>query len=387
MIFFNLIIFCVHFISNVEAYDDVPPDFHPTELIQKECNLGPWLPSPHPGTEITVFYITDRFRGISDIDESFSVFGAFSFIYKIPKLGQLYNSEKWPKSIKNLTNENSFNYWVPGIIHRNSFDNVAIFGDSASREVFTIWLDHSSPFMNTSIWRTYYGSLMSTCDLNFFKFPFDHQICTIDFFSYNSDALYKITYAAAIQQKLDKFMPENSVWEFVKATAETYFEEFGSETTYFANYSGARFYFTFQRKSHYYIVNLFIPSQILGFLLLSTFFLPASSSDRSAFSCTVMLAIFVLQGQILSQMPLSPKPIIAAYYSLSQVCFGLMITVYSAIICWFIDTKPNMANRLVKCGKCAKHPMSRVIDKTMFIICLISLALISAASMLLIVTD
>ena len=329
-----------------------PTRFRPTGLIQEFCDLWPWVTTPEGKViEIAIVFFADRFRMISDIDESFELSGALSVVTKIPCLVDLYHQPQWPKERTNLTKEKQSDFWSPDIIHRNSISNIGIYGADGSYEHLAFFLESHAPTMRGTIWRIHYGNLFSFCNLNFFTFPFDEQFCQIDIFSVHGIHVTNIT-GAVLQIMEDNFMPDNSNWILVISKSEIYHETVGSTSFFHDLFSGAKFHFHFRRQANYFILNLYLPSQILGILLMSCFLLPPDSTDRAAVSCTVMLAVFVLQGQILANLPVTPKSIVAAYYATGQTFFGLVITVYSSAMCFLINEKYDFASRhILFCGK------------------------------------
>ena len=335
--------------SNISSLTDgnYSSSIRVTSLVQEYCDLWPWVTSPNGKViEIAIVFFADRFKMISDIDESFELSGALSAVSKIPCLVDLYHQPQWPKERTNLTKEKQADFWSPDIIHRNSISNIGIYGADGSYEHLVFFLESHVPTVRGTIWRINYGNMYSYCDLDFFTFPFDEQFCQIDIFTVHSEHVMNIT-GAVLQIMEDDFMPDNSNWILVDNGSETYHENVGSASFFHDFYSGAKFHFHFRRQANYFTLNLYVPSQILGFLLLSCFLLPPDSTDRAAVSCTVMLAVFVLQGQILANLPVTPKSIVAAYYATGQTFFGLVITVYSSALCFLINEKCDFASRQI----------------------------------------
>ena len=117
---------------------------------------------------------------------------------------------------------------------------------------------------------------------------------------------------------------------------KTYYNsEFNSTTT--------RVQFTFKRRPDFVITNLFAPTFILSLLELSSFLLPPDTTDRTTFAATILLSFFVLQDQILSTIPRTPRPVVAIYFTLGQMLLAMLITIYSSAIVWFINEKPTQA--------------------------------------------
>ena len=112
-----------------------------------------------------------------------------------------------------------------------------------------------------------------------------------------------------------------------------------------ADYEGrvTRVQFTFKRRPDFVVTNLFAPTFILSLLELSSFLLPPDTADRTTFAATILLSFFVLQDQILSTIPRTPRPVVAIYFTLGQMLMAMLITIYSSAIVWFINEKPDRA--------------------------------------------
>ena len=132
-------------------------------------------------------------------------------------------------------------------------------------------------------------------------------------------------------------MPVNSNWEFIA----------GSESIVDPNHI-FEFIMEFQRKPQYFILNLFLPAIILTILEITSFCIPANEVERASFSATVMLAMFLLHSQTLSYLPTSPNPILASYYAIIVIAFGMTCTVYSSFLYYLVKYHEKAMHKKLK---------------------------------------
>lgn len=163
----------------------------------------------------------------------------------------------------------------------------------------------------------------------------------------------------------DTFMPANSNWDCI-GTKSKVNPVIRSSASNRANtqYTEVNFTMYFRRRPNYYLVNFFGPSVILGALQLSSFFIPASEPDRAAYAVTVMLSIFVLQNQILTTLPQTPKLIIANMYIMAIMLYGMSCAIYAGIMCSFINLTEFASRKIKMCSSEIK--VHTLIDFVMF---------------------
>ena len=113
------------------------------------------------------------------------------------------------------------------------------------------------------------------------------------------------------------------------------------------NFSTVSFDFKFQRKFNFYMVNLLVPSFILNILILACFLLPADTADRPLMACVILLSVFVLQGQMMNNLPKTPKPVLLSYYLLGMLVLAMLCVTYTCLMLCFADRLPDKAHKSV----------------------------------------
>ena len=185
------------------------------------------------------------------------------------------------------------------------------------------------------------------------------QNCSIQLFIYQG---YPFVEVVGMQVMNDSgWLSDNSNWEYFDYSTVS-FDGHGAGAYYY-------YWFRLKRRYQYFIINLFLPGYILVALQVSVFLIPPDAPDRSAFAATIMLAMFVLHSQILSYLPQTPRPIVAAYTAIACIIYGTVCTIYSGVICQLSSWK-GMQRKISICG-CKKMPYYHVIDKLAFLILLI----------------
>ena len=149
--------------------------------------------------------------------------------------------------------------------------------------------------------------LQTACDLDITHFPFDRQICTIK--------IAKVAYFnefrfVPVQEKINTGnLGNNGAWRLINSSIE---EEVNGHARILC------YNLHLERRSTFFIINLFVPVIVLMLLNSFVFILPAESGERTGFSITCMLAIAVFLTLVSESLPKTSKP-------LSVLSFILML--------------------------------------------------------------
>ena len=114
-------------------------------------------------------------------------------------------------------------------------------------------------------------------------------------------------------------------------------------------YKAVLFTFNLNRKSMFFINQLFVPSVVLALLQISVFFLPISSTDRAGYAITCVLAIFVVQTNFSDQLPVTSEPVHFVDFLTYQMFIGAGITAYT-LIASRIAAQPTFKAKRRRCG-------------------------------------
>ncbi|XP_076090286.1 neuronal acetylcholine receptor subunit alpha-7-like [Mytilus galloprovincialis] len=149
-------------------------------------------------------------------------------------------------------------------------------------------------------------SFTFTCDIDSSKFPFDTQICTMDILTWGYSNETLVFNDGLVATDL---MGTNSGWELSSATITG--NVFGILAI-----PGVEVKFNFKRRSYFFIMNLLLPVNFLGFLNIFVFILPQESGERIGFSITALLAVVVFITIAEDILPATATPKLAALYEL-----------------------------------------------------------------------
>ena len=362
---FKIIIFAMIF-----PYCLLSVEFDAAEILLSNCHhIHSEINYPNEfdriSTNISLSLYIDRFSSINDIDESFEMFSNFYTRWHNKCVENVMKNETiWPKEIQILYNLKHDRFWTPDFIHKNTRKKSSTFAKDSDKRL-NIEANGMFSFMQI-------GNLISYCDFDFLTFPFDQQHCNVTFSLLQPQSHLSINEAVAFLLS-NTAMPRNFNWNVqTDQTAPQI-------STYICNGVGdemcpeIHFRFIFTRKSFYYTCNLFAPAVILSVLLLVAFFLPPMGADRATFAATIMLSLFLLQTDMMSYIPETPVPIIAALYVLAVTCYCAVIVIYSAILSYVCYTKPKIIEKSIRfCG--TRVSIVQIVD---FIALIITIAILS----------
>jgi hypothetical protein len=168
-----------------------------------------------------------------------------------------------------------------------------------------------------ALWYT--GDYLETsCDIDVTHFPFDRQLCKIEMIPWNYRQRELQLFISRNDINLDNFT-DNGEWILTDTTAERVGDG-PFEYVYFNLY--------LERRSSFFIVNLFIPVVLLVLLNSMVFVLSADSGERVGYAITCLLSMTVYLTLVSDTIPKTSKPI-------SVLSFVLMILlILSAFICF-----------------------------------------------------
>ena len=209
------------------------------------------------------------------------------------------------------------------------------------------------------------GAFESIVDLDFRKFPFDQVEAKLAIFWL--DLVYFINVTKTSFYTLEEdwpdgalFIPDSAIWKFrepkIKMTQGLIGDAYPLTTVHFY----------FERRQEYYIMTVFIPTEILMAVQLATFIMPPSAIDRATYSITVNLAFTVSQQVVNSQLPKTSQTIYLFYYIAVYLMIGAAVTIHTLIMgnIWesskWVHKKEQIFNVKVTAG--------RIVDLSVFVV-------------------
>ncbi|CAL1543672.1 unnamed protein product, partial [Lymnaea stagnalis] len=189
--------------------------------------------------------------------------------------------------------------WRPRTLVSNSVNARDVFEDDYSP--MTLYYN--------GITRWYPGGVFSaSCFLDITYFPFDEQSCYVDFFTNDfADEIHLIPTIPFVLN--DSFIP-NGEWVLLSSDIKEQEKQVGDET-----FSSVVIRMSFQRRPHFFLVNVIVPMVLLSLLSSFVFVMPSDSGERATFSITVLLSLSLFMSVVSNQLPNNSDtfPIIMSY--------------------------------------------------------------------------
>uniref|UniRef100_A0A8C8DUC0 5-hydroxytryptamine receptor 3A-like n=1 Tax=Oryzias sinensis TaxID=183150 RepID=A0A8C8DUC0_9TELE len=228
--------------------------------------------------------------------------------------------------------------WIPDIAIKEDASDTG----SVQEDPF-LKLDPSGLLSGTSRQQLTY-----TCQLDLFRFPFDQQNCSLEFYSlsHNSRSLKLETTgngtAFTIVSKMIK--TTEGEWTLVELQvtedAASTLQRVGSSLQYTV---------VMKRRPFLYVINLILPLMFLLFLDLASFFI---SESKLSFKVTVLLSVFVLLLNLQTILPSTEEhmPMLAVYCVsiFTLVFFGVLEAVLVSFLIEMDDSRREEAKGAVR---------------------------------------
>ncbi|XP_074550815.1 5-hydroxytryptamine receptor 3A-like isoform X2 [Halichoeres trimaculatus] len=203
--------------------------------------------------------------------------------------------------------------------------------DLTIEEVYDGWIHQKSGMV-----------LVSTCKMDFHRFPFDTQICNLTFKSIQHPSRQMKLLSALTNNDILSFtgyyMKTESEWLLMDVTVDT------SEVYNFGFFLSVLDYtMTIKRRSVLYVANFIVPVLFFLCLDLASFLISESGGEKLSFKVTVLLAVTVMQLILNDILPPSSDriPLIAVY------CIGvftlMMLSLLETILMMYLMEKDHVS--------------------------------------------
>ncbi|TNN52695.1 5-hydroxytryptamine receptor 3A [Liparis tanakae] len=165
--------------------------------------------------------------------------------------------------------------------------------------------------------------VVSTCEMDVHKFPFDTQSCNISIGSaihcVDEIRLFPFSNSSRVNQFSKEMIKSQGEWEFLRMSVTSHNFTFANRV-----YENLVYTFTMKRRPLLHVTNFLLPILFFLILDLASFFIADHRGEKLGFKVTVLLAISVLLlilNDILPSMS-NQTPLIATY---CIVIFALML--------------------------------------------------------------
>ena len=343
-------------------------------LVNAQCNVNQsWTSNINGPRLFNVGLVTYSLVGLDDSTESFTVHASFTLIWEDVCMWETAISEQNGNFF--LKNQTYGNYQLLPV-RSDSFYRPPIFlsnDHSGSKANIEHGLKTSAMvhFPGLSQWSSV-ADWNAGCRLKRWFFPFDTQICQLNFESYFTNDWVNFTSAMTVQALEFDFVESSSVWSLMETPNATTYTRCDFENLC---YSGVSFTFKFQRRWQGYALSIFIPTTALIVLSLAAFALPPRVPDRSLYSITILLAYAMMQATLNLTLPVDQdgETILLSIYLSLQTFISMMISVYTLLIGAVSQYQYHIYTTALNAHP-PHHRLTRKIDLFAFLISVVILA-------------
>ena len=351
--------------SSFVPTDNIHTGFNMEATLLRNCLLYPSVLSPNliednKGVDINVEIYVNQIHDLDAVSRTFSLSGVLQLSWNVPCVNRLYeNTTSWPQKDLDTLHVDPKLFWKPFILHRSGYNQINL---QDWQEIFlTVDME------NGNFEEIFSGMFTMLCPMDFKQFPFDKQTCQIHLMS--GFGIY-IRFHKAKIIIMPSALQENMNWDLVGKETEIIEKGFDDNPEVFL-------LFNFKRKSYYYIVSLLLPGIALHFLILVSYFLPPDTTDRTVYAATIELAFYFFQIEFNRALPPSSTPLNMQIYLIGMLIGCTTITIYSAILCFIANTKPNLAKKKITLlGK--RYQFIYIVDFHIFLLIFISSGILAA---------
>ena len=159
--------------------------------------------------------------------------------------------------------------------------------------------------------------ITTSCMLDVELFPFDEQLCTIEFGPWARDRTKEdMEFFFDENEMSAQRYRQNGVWAIVNDTAQRILRNYSGFAEPIAE---IHYFFWFQRQSKTYVLSIVIPSALLSLSTMLIFLLPPESGEKISFGITNLLAMVLFQETVRSAMPPTGSPIFGTLFFLYTI--------------------------------------------------------------------
>ena len=341
------------------------------DFLKSKCHVASGISSPNEfdgyPTALSLDFIITKFVDIDDVLETFEIIANLQFTWNNSCVKEALKSGEFP--ISNDTIElyvSPEDFWYPTFLQTDSTH----FEPNQYQVSMRISVQHGTFTVS------YPGKYESSCELDFWLFPFDIQTCQIHLLVIMDSSTVSLV-SARSRYRGPNWVPKNSNWVLINSSFSYHNADGGGQMVLLE--------YTFKRDSRYYTSNILYPGVVLSLLEMACFFIPPDTPDRSSYAATIMLTMFVLHSQILTYIPKTPQPLVMSYYIMAEIGFGTFCTIYSTVMCWLINENKRLSKHftisLPLCNKKTRVIYYKLIDFIVFWTLLATVAILNAVAM------
>lgn len=141
---------------------------------------------------------------------------------------------------------------------------------------------------------------MTSCQLDITLYPFDSQICEMDFVDWTYDGRFVNLKNGSDRIEMDVYKTHGE-WDIVATECVKLDQYFDSDPG--IPFPTVKLLFHLKRKPRFYMINVVAPCILMSILALMVFYLPPDSGEKVALGITVLLSFSVFLLLIAENVP------------------------------------------------------------------------------------
>ncbi|XP_068115947.1 5-hydroxytryptamine receptor 3A-like [Hyperolius riggenbachi] len=186
--------------------------------------------------------------------------------------------------------------------------------------------------------------IVSTCNLDIFRFPFDDQTCNLTFGPYvhavDTITMVGRSNSSVVFKNSKGIFVSKGDWSLVNITVLN-----ANLTSKGVTYSTVIYQILIKRAPIVYVINLIIPACFLVMLDIFSMFIDLESGERLGFKVTVVLGFSVLLLILNTMLPSSDNPPVLGIFCC--VCLAVMVismigSIFSLYMLMLSETRPDV---------------------------------------------
>lgn len=198
-----------------------------------------------------------------------------------------------------------FSVWTPTLMLKNSIGHKSYIG-SLSHVLGQFFVNYGMVFM--------FGKQLfkSHCDIDMTYFPYDTQECSFEITSKPGEVVFSTGVCDMVNS--------NTLWSVLEVNS------------HYSN-SSITCSIKAKRKPTFLIMNLIIPTVLIGFLNVFVFIVPANAGEKLQYSVSILLSFNVYLGILVDNVPANSENMsLLSYYIIYQYGFGVLAILCTAIL-------------------------------------------------------
>ncbi|XP_063797836.1 5-hydroxytryptamine receptor 3A-like [Pseudophryne corroboree] len=180
--------------------------------------------------------------------------------------------------------------------------------------------------------------IVTSCNLDVYYFPFDHQNCSISFASWThkiQDISISFWRNADDTNNFQTVNKNEGEWKLISVIPN--YSVFNDSDS---SYGELKYFIIIRRRPVFYVVTLVLPSMFLMAMDLVGFYLPPECGERVSLKITLLLGYSVFLIMVSDHAPATGTPLISVYFILCLVL--LVINLMESILIVHIVHQKNL---------------------------------------------